>query len=726
MRYLLAVLLLLPLLSFGQSDTCTSYTQDDSLTYVDELGTFTARSFILQRRHRANACKDSAGTIYFNPSDSAVYLFNGSDTIKIGGAGAGSGTVQSITAASPLTGGTITISGSIGIQTASGSQSGAISSADWNTFNGKQAALGYTPLNAADSVNFFPKRDSNTNGQAETYYHARTTYEPKLPSGTSGYILYATSATGKVWATPPTSVGSLESSNGSIVLDPLSGTGSLVDAIIDSHNYYNSRQLDSAILAKGYHSGTVTTVTVNPTNGVTATVTNPTTTPIINIGLGAITPTSVNASGTVAGSNLSGANTGDQTITLTGEVTGSGTGSFAATINKALTYTWTGPHTFTSSSGTVFNVSALATSPTPGIVLQNTTAATNAVKAQYSPLFQMLGTHWNGSASVTEGWDFKVTSSANNVARPTLAFRYTVDGSTFTDWFSMNPVNGTSSLSGSLSLASGLSVAAGGVTATLGDIQAVSGSLFGIVPVTDLNSGTGATSTTFWRGDGTWATPAGTGVSSVVAGTNIAVSGTTVPTVSVTGTIAVANGGTGTTATTSVNTTPVTLGSDNTVTASANTLTTTTLNPTVVNSSLTKVGTVTSGTWSATIGSSATATTQAIDDNSTKVATTAYVQLYIPSDTSIAASYTLTSRDLYRTIHSTAGSGITVTIPTSLGTRFNCTVIEEAAGQVTFSASGTTLTYIPTATTKTKQSGSIATIRSWAAANSFTVQGDLN
>lgn len=38
-------------------------------------------------------------------------------------------------------------------------------------------------------------------------------------------------------------------------------------------------------------------------------------------------------SGTITASNLSGTNTGDQTITLTGDVTGSGTGSFAATIS---------------------------------------------------------------------------------------------------------------------------------------------------------------------------------------------------------------------------------------------------------------------------------------------------------------------------------------------------------------------------------------------------------
>ena len=57
--------------------------------------------------------------------------------------------------------------------------------------------------------------------------------------------------------------------------------------------------------------GTVTTVSALPSNGITATVNTPGTTPELVLGLGAITPTSVNASGTIAGSNLSGTNTGD-------------------------------------------------------------------------------------------------------------------------------------------------------------------------------------------------------------------------------------------------------------------------------------------------------------------------------------------------------------------------------------------------------------------------------
>jgi hypothetical protein len=95
-------------------------------------------------------------------------------------------------------------------------------------------------------------------------------------------------------------------------------------------------------------TGTVTSVSVVTANGISGSVATATTTPAITLTLGAITPTTVNGNTfttgtgtltlstftlTVAGtSSISGTNTGDQTITLTGDVTGSGTGSFATTI----------------------------------------------------------------------------------------------------------------------------------------------------------------------------------------------------------------------------------------------------------------------------------------------------------------------------------------------------------------------------------------------------------
>lgn len=61
------------------------------------------------------------------------------------------GSVTSVTAGAPLSssGGTTP---NITIAQANGSASGYLSSADWTSFNNKQAALGYTPLNAASNL----------------------------------------------------------------------------------------------------------------------------------------------------------------------------------------------------------------------------------------------------------------------------------------------------------------------------------------------------------------------------------------------------------------------------------------------------------------------------------------------------------------------------------------------------------------------------------------------
>lgn len=120
--------------------------------------------------------------------------------------------------------------------------------------------------------------------------------------------------------------------------------------------------------------GTVTSVSVVTANGVSGSVATPTTTPAITLTLGAITPTSVAASGTVTGSNLSGTNTGDQTITLTGAVTGSGTGTFATTltaVNLASQVTGILP---TANGGT--GQSSSATFPTSGTVSTSTSVET--------------------------------------------------------------------------------------------------------------------------------------------------------------------------------------------------------------------------------------------------------------------------------------------------------------------------------------------------------------
>ena len=128
------------------------------------------------------------------------------------------------------------------------------------------------------------------------------------------------------------------------------------------------------------------------------------------------------AVGNVSGANLSGTNTGDQTISLTGDVTGSGTGTFAATIaNNAVTLgtKTSGNYVATVAAGSNMSVSGSG-SPTAAITVGtvanpsfSTSVTTPAVTS--SSALTVTGTGTLTLAAATSGVNDKISFHVDGI-----------------------------------------------------------------------------------------------------------------------------------------------------------------------------------------------------------------------------------------------------------------------------------------------------------------------
>ena len=270
-------------------------------------------------------------------------------------------------------------------------------------------------------------------------------------------------------------------------------------------------------------AGTVNSVSVSTANGVSGTVANPTTTPAITIALGAITPTSVAASGTVIGSNLSGThtgtssgtNTGDQTISLTGDVTGTGTGSFAATIaNSAVT------------------LSKLATLSTYSRLLGSTPSGTSVSELILGTNLSITGNTLNAAGSGGTVTSTSVTTAngvSGTVANPTTTPAITIALGAITP----SSVASTGALSGTN--LSGTNTGDQTISLT-GDVTGTgTGSFAATIANSAVTLAKLATLSANSRLLGS--TPSGTSVSELIVGTNLSITGNTLNATSTGGTV---------------------------------------------------------------------------------------------------------------------------------------------------------------------------------------------